>query len=83
MNEGRTRHPRFNGWECLVTGCGRVDYKHGLCRKHWGEVPMRERMQIMVDSVRAAHDAAAAHEPYLQKWAENYSTGVLVRMHRP
>ena len=77
----RVKHPRFDGYVCLVKDCARVDFKHGLCRKHWQEVPLAERMGIMADAVHAAHRAAKRHDGYLAKWAANYPAGVAAGRH--
>ncbi len=73
----RQRHPRFDGYVCIVKGCTRVELKHGLCRNHWSEVPLNDRLRIMSDVMIAAHKAAHSHDGAIAKWAANYRTGVM------
>jgi len=76
MPARRKRHPRFDGYVCIVKGCTRVEFKHELCRKHWDEVPRSEKLEILMATIDASIKASRSRDPWLRKWAANYPTGV-------
>ena len=47
------RHPHAP--DCAVPGCARADYKGGLCRKHWYEIPLSDRKRCAIASMEAAY----------------------------
>lgn len=54
---------------CIVKGCVFVAYKHGVCRKHWNEVPIQTRISIATDAMTAAHKAAKKRDTTIAQWA--------------
>ena len=50
---------RANAKRCGVKGCTRSGGKRGICAKHWSQVPLQERLYVVLRPMEAQMKAAA------------------------
>jgi len=64
----RLRRQNNERWPCKIKGCKRTAYKGSLCRGHWNMVPQNDKVQLMADTMIAAHNTAAKyHRRFLRE----------------
>ena len=54
----RNRHSNPRDPDCVVNGCRNITSRHGVCERHWRELPQVIRMDAMMRMFAAQHAAA-------------------------